>query len=107
MDVRVICIILSLALFGCSQSVEKLNKEDTQEHQGGVKFYQQRCDVCHGPDGKLGVSEAKDLSKSTISESEVEQIVKNGKGAMPPFEHALESDSTLIELVEHIKSLRE
>lgn len=107
MDVRLIGFILCLGLVGCSDSVENMDEKGTLTHVSGTKFYQQRCDVCHGPDGKLGVSEAKDLSKSTISDKQIEKIIKYGQGSMPPFEHAIESDSTLIELVEHIKSLRE
>jgi len=107
MDVRLIGIVLFFGLLACSESTEKLTEEKTRKHLSGVKFYQQRCDVCHGPDGKLGVSEAKDLSISTITDKQIEKIIKRGQGSMPPLGYAIESDSTLIELVEHIKSLRE
>lgn len=107
MDVRLIGLLLLVCLFSCSESTEKLKDEVEPKHLSGVKFYEQRCTVCHGPDGKLGVSDAKDLSKSTLTEKQIEDIIKSGKGAMPPFEHAIESDSTLIELVEHIKTLIE
>ena len=55
MDVRLIGIVLFFGLLACSESTEKLTEEKTRKHLSGVKFYQQRCDVCHGPDGKLGV----------------------------------------------------
>jgi mono/diheme cytochrome c family protein len=107
MDVRLIGLLILVGLFSCSESTERLKDEVVRKHLSGVKFYDQRCTVCHGPDGKLGVSDAKDLSISTLTEKQIEDIIKNGKGSMPPFEHAIESDSTLIELVEHIKMLRE
>jgi len=107
MDVRILIPLLVLGFSSCSESVEKFDKNDTNKHLSGVKFYEQRCVVCHGPDGKLGVSEAKDLSTSKLNNIEIEKIVNDGKGAMPPFKHTIESDSTLIELVEHIKTLRE
>lgn len=107
MDVRLIGVFLLLGLTGCSDPIENKDENGTSAHASGVKFYQQRCDVCHGPDGKLGVSEAKDLSQSSLTNNQIVKIIKHGKGSMPPFEHAIESDSTLIELVEHIKSLRE
>ena len=107
MDVKLIGFLLCLGLVGCSDSTDKLDKKEIPKHLSGFKFYQQRCDVCHGPDGRLGVSEAKDLSKSTITDKQIRKIINGGKGAMPPFEYAIESDSTLIELVGHIKSLRE
>lgn len=107
MDVRLIGVILFLGLAGCSDPIEKIGEEVNSTYLNGAKFYQQRCDVCHGSDGRLGVSEAKDLSKSTLTDNQIEKIIKHGQGSMPPFEHAIESDSTLIQLVEHIKSLRE
>jgi mono/diheme cytochrome c family protein len=107
MDVRLIGVILFLGLAGCSDPIEKIGDEVNSTYLNGAKFYQQRCDVCHGPDGKLGVSEAKDLSISTITDKQIEKIIKRGQGSMPPLGYAIESDSTLIELVEHIKSLRE
>ena len=107
MDVRMIGIILLVGLFSCSDRTEKLKDEVEPKHLSGVKFYDQRCTVCHGSDGKLGVSDAKNLSKSKFTEKQIEDIINHGKGAMPPFKNAFESDSTLIELVEHIKTLRE
>ncbi len=106
MDVRVL-FFLCLGLVSCTDSVENGVLEDEKTHIEGGKFYEQRCSVCHGPDGKLGVSEAKDLSISTLSNNKIEEVIKDGKGAMPPFGHSIESDSTLIELIEYVKSLRE
>lgn len=106
MDVRSLIPILLLGFFSCSESVEKFEKEDTPKHLSGSTYYEQRCAVCHGHDGKLGVSDAKDLSKSDLSDEGVKDIINKGKNGMPPFEHIIESDSTLIELVEHIKLLR-
>lgn len=106
MDVRLLIPILLLGFFSCSESVEKFDNNDTPKHLSGTTFYEQRCAVCHGNDGKLGVSDAKDLSESDLSDEEVKNIINKGKNGMPPFEHTIESDSTLIELVEHIKLLR-
>lgn len=107
MDVRSVIFVLFFGLAACSESSEELTLEDTPKHLSGEKFYQQRCDVCHGPDGKLGVSDAKDLSKSTITDKQIKNYINKGQGAMPPFEHAIEADSTLIELIEYVKLLRE
>lgn len=107
MDVKVIGLSLTLFLFSCDNSVEQFSTENTSGHLSGVKFYEQRCDVCHGPDGKRGVSEARDLSTSNLSIEQIEKVIKEGKGTMPPFGYAIESDSTLYELIEHLTSLRE
>ncbi len=99
---------LSLTLFlsSCSSSVEEFSTEDSSDYLSGTKFYEQRCDICHGADGKLGVSDATDLSTSTLTTDQIEEVIKNGKGAMPAFGNAFENDSTLYELMEHITSLR-
>lgn len=107
MDVRIVIILVLFGFYSCSESVEKFEEREKPKHLSGSKFYEQRCAVCHGEDGKLGVSEAKDLSKSKMSDAQIENIVNKGQGGMPPFAHTIESDSTLIELVEYIKSLRE
>ena len=107
MDVRFLPLLLLFGFSGCSDSVEKTDGGETRKHINGAKFYEQRCAICHGDDGKLGVSEAKDLSKSKLTNLQIEDVINKGKGAMPPFKQAIESDSTLIELVDHIKTLRE
>lgn len=107
MDVRILFPILFLGLFSCSESIKEMDNYDVTTHLSGVKFYEQRCAICHGTDGKLGLSDAKDLSKSNLSDKDVENIINDGKNGMPPFGHTIESDSTLIELIEHIKLLRE
>ena len=86
--------------------MEEFSTEDSSDYLSGTKFYEQRCEICHGADGKLGVSNATDLSTSALTTDQMEEIVKNGKGAMPAFGYAFENDSTLSELMEHITSLR-
>ncbi len=86
--------------------MEDLSTDHSRDYLSGKKFYEQRCEICHGTDGKLGASSAKDLSKSALNSGEMEELIKNGKGAMPAFEHSIESDSTLYELIEHLTSLR-
>lgn len=107
MDVRFFLLFILLGVSGCSESIEQVNGTEALHHISGVKFYEQRCAICHGKDGKLGVSEAKDLSKSKLTNLQIEDVINKGKGAMPPFKQAIESDSTLIELVDYIKTLRE
>ena len=41
-----------------------------QAKEKGKLIYKQYCIVCHGADGKLAVSGAKDLSISTVSKEE-------------------------------------
>ena len=58
----------------------------------GRLIYKQYCVLCHGADGKLAVSDAKDLSVSTISMEERINQITNGKGLMTPYKDILSED---------------
>lgn len=99
MDLRPYCCIPSLllvsilSLFGCGgQSHEE--KESSAQKVDGERIYQERCASCHGRNGKKGVSGAKDLTRSELSMKERIRIIKNGKGAMIPFEGVLNDKET-------------
>ncbi len=64
-----------------------------------------KCTVCHGSDGKLGASQAKDLSTSKLSDEEILDRIKHGKNAMPPFEGLIPEDQRKM-LVSFVKTLR-
>jgi cytochrome c6 len=64
------------------------------------------CAQCHGEDGKLGSSGAKDLSISKLSDQKIRQLITNGKGAMPPMKALLETDTNIQLVLSHIKALR-
>jgi hypothetical protein len=40
-----------------------------------------------------------------MSASEIRETILDGKNAMPPFKHQIESEETLNEMVEFVKSL--
>ncbi|MCB0659033.1 MAG: cytochrome c [Saprospiraceae bacterium] len=62
---------------------------DEASNEEGKKLFTQYCAVCHGPDGKLGLNGAKDLTVSeTTLEERIEQVT-HGKNAMVPFENVL------------------
>lgn len=44
---------------------------------------------CHGSDGKMGMSGARDLSASLLSHDEKVNLIKQGKNAMMSFEDQL------------------
>ena len=55
-------------------------------------IYTHLCTSCHGEDGKLGKGGAKDLSASTLTTLQKEEIITNGKGLMPSFKGQLTED---------------
>ncbi len=51
----------------------------------------ENCAQCHGSDGKLGLSGAKDLQQSLMKSGELKNIILKGKNAMPPFDSRITS----------------
>lgn len=55
----------------------------------GAKIYKQNCELCHGPDGKLGANGSKDLTVSELDLNERIAMITKGKGVMMAFENIL------------------
>lgn len=110
MVLRFFIFILPVSfLFSCgsnSSSKQLESDEDAVKIPNGAELYMQHCTVCHGSDGKLGVSAAKDLTQSTLSDTEVIKMIETGKNAMPPMKDPLGSEENIKAVAEYIKSLR-
>ena len=99
--------IILIGLSSCSNNeakVDILPPETPQEK--GASLFLIHCASCHGEDGKLGASGAKDLSVSKLSAKEIENIINNGKNAMPPMNVLLENKENIDLVIKHVKSLR-
>lgn len=94
----VFCAILLIA-FSCA---DKKNKKALVQ---GKKLFKQNCVICHGIDGKLGLSGSKDLTVSTLTKDERISIVKNGKGTMNPFGAILKPEE-IASVVEYTFTLK-
>jgi len=81
-----ILIALMVIVFSCADKKKNVAGID------GSKIYKQKCSICHGMDGKLGLNNSKDLTKSPMTLAERIAIVKNGKGAMTPFGSLLKEE---------------
>lgn len=88
----------------CSESEGEGEKDP--KALDGKKLYEQSCSTCHGPKGEKGVSGAKDLSRSELSLEERMRIIREGKGAMIPFEGQL-SDEEIRAIAMYLEELRE
>jgi mono/diheme cytochrome c family protein len=66
----------------------------------GAKLFSDNCETCHGTDG-AGGHIGPNLQKSAVAENlgKVEQQVRNGGGAMPPFKGVLSDEE--IDTVAH------
>ena len=58
----------------------------------GMAIYKQYCIACHGANGKLGLSGAKDLSLSVLTMEERVRLITNGKNMMTPFNEVLSTE---------------
>jgi cytochrome c6 len=70
-----------------------------------AKLYGQKCSLCHGDDGKMAVSGAKDLRASTLSREEVVAQITYGKGSMPP-QHGILTPEQIEQLADYTMNFR-
>jgi mono/diheme cytochrome c family protein len=100
-------LVLFLFLYSCSNStsVEEKRKDVVLTSEETSSLFLIRCASCHGQDGKLGVSGAKDLSITLLDSVQIEQVISNGKGGMPGFGEVLYPNE-LKALVEKVISLK-
>ncbi|WP_018341448.1 SirB2 family protein [Cytophaga aurantiaca] len=71
----------------------------------GEIIYTAKCALCHGADGKLMLNGAKDLSVSKLTKSEAIEMIKSGKGIMPPFKDEF-NEKQLNALADYAEGLR-
>lgn len=55
----------------------------------GKAIFEDKCTLCHGSDGKKGVSGAKDLSLSVLNHTDIVTIITEGKNAMASYKSTL------------------
>ena len=97
----------SFLLFACQETPKQQDDFSSQTPaEQGASLSSMHCAQCHGEDGKLGASGAKNLSTSKLSDQNIIHIIKKGKGAMPSMKALLESDKNINLVLRHIKGLR-
>ncbi len=70
----------------------------------GEEVYQAKC-RCHGPDGAGGRTAPKIAGGAGMSDTQLTQIIKNGKGRMPAFGSQL-TDDQIAKVVATIKGFK-
>jgi cytochrome c6 len=86
--------------------VETELTEPTEEPLSGEVLYLNNCASCHGPDGKLGVSGASDLSSSQMTINEIKIILKEGRNGMPVMKEILGSDENIESVSNYVIDLK-
>jgi mono/diheme cytochrome c family protein len=78
----------------------------------GAALYKTKCAMCHGPDGagktpvgqKMNVRDLRSPEVQKQSDSDLSQVIGQGKGKMPAFGKTLTDDKIKL-LVAHIREL--
>lgn len=78
---------------------------DQMEHGKYLYTKALGCAGCHGENGTLGNAGAFDLSKSTLPDDEVMNVIKNGRKLMPAYGSQVD-EFQLKALTAYVKSLR-
>ena len=92
-----------LILFACGDE----QQSSTQNNKlSSADLYIKNCAVCHGNDGKKGLSGASDLSASTLDYSSIVDVITNGRKIMPPFKASLKTQE-IEAIAKHVESLKQ
>jgi mono/diheme cytochrome c family protein len=74
--------------------------------------FRTKCAMCHGQDGggsdvgkSMNIPDLRSAAVQKLPDSELTQVISNGKGGMPPFKDSLNEDQ-IRGLVAHVRSLR-
>ena len=93
-----------LALIGCGGGAEK--GPAGAETTDGAAIFRKYCVTCHGANGKLGLSGAKDLSVSSLSLEDRIAVVTNGRGLMASYRETL-TEAQIKAVVEYTLQFKE
>jgi len=110
----VLSLLMIVAAYGLAEVNKKRSLQGTSVTSSdapegaavsGHDIFMDRCTSCHGEDGKLGLSGAKDLSVSTLDlESRIE-IIRNGKAPMAGYAGVL-TEEQIKAVAEYTETLK-
>ncbi|MFZ1618039.1 MAG: cytochrome c [Flavobacteriales bacterium] len=95
----------ALLLLACSVA-DGASAEKKVPVTPGEAIYKSQCVMCHGRNGNLNMSGAKDLTKSGLTEEEMIAVVTSGRGGMIGFGKTL-TKKQIEEVVGHVRMLHE
>lgn len=72
-------------LYSCGNNGVQAETTATEAQVNGSQIFADNCVVCHGKDGKAGISGATDLSKSRLTHAQVVEVITKGRNGMRAF----------------------
>jgi cytochrome c6 len=106
MVLRVVAVcLISLALTSCGDETSVSESGSVKpETIDGKQLFNIHCAACHKYNGTGGISGAKDLTSSPLSDEEMKKIISNGSGDMMPFKDVISSEE-IDAVIAHIHTL--
>ncbi len=109
--VAVFLIVMSYGLAEMNKKAKTGAKVDTSAIEdpiiAGKLIYTNKCAQCHGQIGNGGISGAKDLSLSKLTDTEQRLFIRSGKNAMPGFKEDVLTDADLNAVVQYVATLKQ
>lgn len=100
-----ISVYAFLLLTSCGGDQNQSQANGVPETVNGATVFRKYCVTCHGSDGKLGLSGAKNLTISTLSLEDRIALISNGKGLMASYKDRL-SDAEIQAVAEYTLQLK-
>lgn len=109
--------LVSVLLIAGAYGIAEVNKKqkaggkiETEQAASSIEtgklVFVEKCQVCHGSDGKLGGSGAKDLTATQLTDQQMTELINNGKNSMPSFKEVL-SDEQVNGVIEYVRALKQ
>lgn len=80
---------LIIVAFGIAQKAKNEKAGDKIVAVNGKEIFEEKCTLCHGSNGKLGMSGAKDLSVTALDHQNIVAIITEGKNTMASYKTVL------------------
>lgn len=80
---------LIIVAFGLAQKAKNEKAGDKIVAVNGKEIFEEKCTLCHGSNGKLGLSGAKDLSVTALDHQNIVTVITEGKNTMASYKAVL------------------
>jgi cytochrome c6 len=104
-----ILFLYSISLVACKNAPEQkpapnIADKEIADHPGKA-IYMQKCKICHGSNGNLGLSGAANLSVSALNSDEIVTVISNGRKSMAGFSDQL-TPAQINTVAEYVQTLK-
>jgi uncharacterized membrane protein SirB2 len=93
--------LLFVGIYGLAEMAKKRPYMDTNVDltqisagsiQHGEELYSKNCKICHGAEGDMGLGGASNLKISTLTDTEIVNVISNGRGNMAAYKQLNDQD---------------